>query len=366
MSLVQTKTPPQYQAMNLCMKVKHLCISGDIESVTEMISKGIIVKSVKNNSLMWGLYGACYGGHMKLINLLIEHGADNWDYGLMGACEGGHYDIMYIMVTRGASDFNMALEGASSGGHIEIINITLANNQVDINYALRGACMTNQKHVVELAIQRGATDWNGGMLTACSYGYIDLVKLMILHGATDCNEGLYSACRGGHLNIIKLMLQMGMGTMEIGHFNCGLSNACMGFNIDVGVVKFMISLGCNNWSEALKYAYLAMNFDILQLLLDSSRGKIHTHDLLGVKESDDVRLYSLYCKYNIDDGGNDNVINPQKDKKFNELLQKYPPYVVLLSKITKNKQCNLSRLPYELHRLLHECFYKFTIYCFYS
>lgn len=338
--------------MNLYMKVKYLCVKGDIVTVAEMITKGVISKLVSNDSLMWGLYGACYGGHIELINLLIEHGANNWDYGLMGACEGGRYDVIFMMTARGASNFNMALDGACASGNIDVINIILTSNRVDINYALRGACMSNKKHVVELAIQRGANDWNIGMITSCQYGHLDLVKLMISLGATEWNKGLYSACMYGYLDIIYLMIEMGAN-----NFNDGLMYACVGFS-NIDTVKLMILLGGNNWSAALEHAYKCMNFDVVKLLLDSSRGSIQSQNLQGLQDCEDVRMYSLYCKYSCD--GEGYSIDPHKDDKFNRLLSAYPPYVVLLSKITHNTQCCVSKLPYELHRLLHECFYNFT------
>ena len=38
--------------------------------------------------------GACQGGHMDIVNLMISKGANNWNFGLnYGACAGGHMDI---------------------------------------------------------------------------------------------------------------------------------------------------------------------------------------------------------------------------------------------------------------------------------
>ena len=40
----------------------------------------------------WGLKGACDGGHMDIVNLMISKGANVWDLGLRGACYGGHVE----------------------------------------------------------------------------------------------------------------------------------------------------------------------------------------------------------------------------------------------------------------------------------
>ncbi len=44
----------------------------------------------KNNKLNWncGLNGACKCGNLKLVNYIIDKGANHWNWGLRGACEG--------------------------------------------------------------------------------------------------------------------------------------------------------------------------------------------------------------------------------------------------------------------------------------
>jgi len=49
-----------------------------------------------------GLWGACEGGHIAIVNLMIANGADNWNGGLSGACRGGHVDLANLMIAKGA------------------------------------------------------------------------------------------------------------------------------------------------------------------------------------------------------------------------------------------------------------------------
>ncbi len=51
-----------------------------------------------------GLYYACEGGHMDIVELMIERGATNWNDGLHNACCGGHIDIAKLMIEKGATE----------------------------------------------------------------------------------------------------------------------------------------------------------------------------------------------------------------------------------------------------------------------
>jgi len=40
---------------------------------------------------------------MKLAELMIAKGANNWDLGLQGACYGGHTELAELMIAKGAN-----------------------------------------------------------------------------------------------------------------------------------------------------------------------------------------------------------------------------------------------------------------------
>ncbi len=49
-----------------------------------------------------GLYGACEGGHIDLVELIIEKGANLGNMGLYHACKGGNIKIVELMIDKGA------------------------------------------------------------------------------------------------------------------------------------------------------------------------------------------------------------------------------------------------------------------------
>jgi len=72
-----------------------------------------------------GLYEACKHGHIDIINILIENGANRYHVGLEAACEGGHMDIVNMMINKGANNWDRGLVAAYRGDHTNIIKLML-------------------------------------------------------------------------------------------------------------------------------------------------------------------------------------------------------------------------------------------------
>ena len=62
-----------------------------------------ILRSNRKCNWNLGLQVACNGGHMDIVQLMIEKGADNWNWGLQYACQDGHMDIVKLMIGKGAT-----------------------------------------------------------------------------------------------------------------------------------------------------------------------------------------------------------------------------------------------------------------------
>ncbi len=132
-----------------------------------------------NNGYNYALYKSCLKNSKYWINYFIKKDADvDVDYGLYGACEGGHLEIVNLMLQKGANDCNYGLCGACEGGHLDIINTM---------------------------IEKGANDWDSGLLKACKGGHLEIVNLMLKKGADKLSDGLGEACLGGHVDIVNLM-----------------------------------------------------------------------------------------------------------------------------------------------------------------
>ncbi len=104
------------------MDLFEACENGDREQVDKLIEKGATYWGWD-----YGLCGACQGGHLDLVNLMIENGARRWNLGLMGACRGGHLELTNLIIEKGADDWNYGLGGACYGGHLELVNLMIEN-----------------------------------------------------------------------------------------------------------------------------------------------------------------------------------------------------------------------------------------------
>ena len=161
--------------------LRYGCEYGMNDIVEFMIEKAVptnrIFPSLDRNN---GMSGACRSGHIDIVKLMIENGANDWNWGMYNACCGGHINIVKFMIKNGANAWNDGMSGACCGGHIDIVKFMIKN---------------------------GANAWNGGMFGACRGGHIDIVKFMIKNGANAWNWGLRNACYYKHIDLVKLMIE---------------------------------------------------------------------------------------------------------------------------------------------------------------
>ncbi len=134
----------------------------------------------------FGLFSACLGGHLNIVKLMIEKGAERKNMGLRYACKGGHLNIVKFMIEIGANDWDLGLITACRGGHLNIVNLMIEKGASDWDWGLAYACEVGNLDIINLMIKKGADDWNEGLAYACNAGNLDIVNLMIEKGATKC------------------------------------------------------------------------------------------------------------------------------------------------------------------------------------
>lgn len=271
------------KCVNLCIKngannwdagLHNACCGNSVEIVKLMIKNGanpMVENGGIHIPISECLEQACRIGNLEIINILVNlipqtglnywDGRDMWDAGLHGACRGGHLDLVELMITKGAEDFNTGMQCACTNGHIEIM---------------------------KLMILKGGTNWNGCLYGACygGYeGYVKIAKYMIGKGATVSifNECFERVCFNGDLELAKILVERGAN-----NFNEGLLNACRGGHVDL--VYLMIEYGANNFNESLNNC--KENVVISNLLISKGADVLHC-----LRQTNDFKLYCLYCKF---------------------------------------------------------------------
>jgi len=180
---------------------------------------------------------ATYNGHLEVVKLLLDNGADlavRDKYGatsLNCASANGHLEVVKLLLDKGA-DISVRdkyeatpLNCASANGHLEVVRLLLdkgADISVRDKYgatSLNCASANSHLEVVRLLLNNGADSavpdyggWTPLNVSSC-LGHVDVVKLLLDTGAdlmAPSTTGwipIQSALIRGHLEVVRLLLE---------------------------------------------------------------------------------------------------------------------------------------------------------------
>ncbi|XP_054773946.2 ankyrin repeat domain-containing protein 17-like isoform X1 [Lytechinus pictus] len=192
------------------------------------------------------LMEAASAGHVDIVKLLLEYGADAnaqssaGNTPLMYACNGGHEEIVKILLDQGANieDHNenghTPLMEAASSGHVNIAKILLEKG-AGINThsnefkesALTLACYKGHLEMVKFLLEAGADhehktdEMHTALMEASMDGHVEVARLLLDHGAqvnmpADSFESpLTLAACGGHVKLASLLIERGANIEEV-------------------------------------------------------------------------------------------------------------------------------------------------------
>ena len=187
-----------------CMSIHTAAREGNLKEVRRQLAWGANANKRNFFTRDTLLIEAADNGHVDMVKLLIENGADvnlkgeAWYGPLHAAAANGHIEVVKILLENGADvnifHQNKPLHNAAMNGHIEVAEILL-DNGADINAK--------------------GTDEAAPLHTAVSNSQLVMVKWLLSKGANVNPIGAYgctplhSAARRKNVEIGKILLEHG-------------------------------------------------------------------------------------------------------------------------------------------------------------
>lgn len=350
--------------------LKFACKSGNtkmVEYMYKLYEHEVLKKGTKYIYLGSELRAASYGGHLKIIEFLVEmlkkygkFDSDIYNTCFVEACAGGQLAIVEHMLSKHKVSLKCGLHNACEKGHVKIVKYLVSKGATNSNTAMSQAIMGGSVDIIKFLIDTSKNTghvikWNDHLCSVCDEGSLKLVKIMIENGATNYNEAMRYACGDfkasetcagddcfrsrNRSKIIELLIKKGAT-----NFNECLMVACYdseySSNINLKAAELMIKHGATNLNEALNESCPegCSNPNICKLLINSGA------DVLDCLENIlDFTLYCIYCKYV--------GIKPDMDH-YNECLKYHTPYMLLIASRASANKRGINRLPTELFRTL--------------
>lgn len=193
------------------------CVHGNFEIVKFIVPN----KTLPTQYQMLSCYSnACIRGHLEIVNFFIDRGVNDWVTGLRGACQGGSLDVLKLMVRNGAitnnNEIGFYCHNACVHGHPEVAKF-LVSLDFDafispLNQWLDYTSFCDDLDLVKIITSRPYMNWNEGLKHASGGRNVNIVKTMLDGGATDINGVLLFATNNmvqGYTDIMTLLYREG-------------------------------------------------------------------------------------------------------------------------------------------------------------
>jgi hypothetical protein len=198
-------------------------IKNEIKRLYHIINKDLILK-----------YASKYN-NKKLIDEYIKKGTDIF-YGLWGACWGGHLDLVKFYLEKVYKVGYNSIFYAYNSGNKEIIDLLEKKYKHNYIKALGGACQGGNIDLIRLCIEKRARDFSFIFNNLCYGGHIELVKifmnkvdeyyfdgknlkiLKLLENKLNLNEELYGSIHYNNYNISKYLIKKGFTCENINKY----------------------------------------------------------------------------------------------------------------------------------------------------
>lgn len=255
---------------------------------------------------------ACLRTSVLIIHLLLQYGADPWQYDgeenapLVCAVRQGDVETVKLLISWRVFDKdNLALKIAIQNGHEGLIRILVESafhidlaDDVDlplIHLAIRMRNKTIVQFLIENGMSSSIRDCSGATIfhTAIGYGTLDIFNLLISQFVLDTtlkdnndNTLLHWATARGDLTIVETLLQYGANVSAVNKdqvepiFHTICTN-------QTKLVKLLVEKGANihqtdKFGNSLVHLAAYRNLKFILLLLISNKANIFSENNFGM------------------------------------------------------------------------------------
>ncbi|PVV02890.1 hypothetical protein BB560_002644 [Smittium megazygosporum] len=264
---------------------------------TDDINSDDVVEEPLYDSLSW----ASGNGHLELVKLLLEYGADidfqNKENPLAEASKNGHLDIVKFLLDYGADSGGFGENPLKSGARVSCYD----------GSPLKSASRIGESNIERLLLEYGDDvhyENDLSLMLASQNGHLDVVKLLLENGADvhgDIDYSLPLASMRGHAKFVKLLLDYGVDvhannqdalrctskTVKLIlehksdiHADNDFALRTASKNGHLELVKPLLEHGADVYADndlALRTCFKDGNLEIVKLLLDGG-ADIHAND----------------------------------------------------------------------------------------
>lgn len=157
------------------------------------------------------LVAAAEGGHMEIVDMMVDHGASDYGLALRKAASENHLEIVKRLLSLGVDEHNCGLAAAiaANRGYVEIMEIIPIYSQEYLDELVVTAAASGRAEIVELLIERGAQELDRALRMAAIRGRLEVVDLLLRRGATDYYGALSVAVSAGQVKVAERLLAQG-------------------------------------------------------------------------------------------------------------------------------------------------------------
>ena len=290
------------------------------------------------------LLEAIYARHPKMVQMLLEYGAQPDSDLLMKAAEFGTSEIVQLLLERGA-DVNSknALHKAVIAGNTDTATLLLDHGASvnitarDSENALHKAAGSGKVEMVQILIEHGAninavscddvTAWH----KAAASGHLDIVQLLIQHGASinvKSKNGvtpLHKSVRSGNEELVKMLIKEG-ADINSADFRGAVPILIAVSEKQNNIARLLLSFGASvntadvNGNSVLHQAIMSGSKElVLQILKESlntvdSQGRSHLQLAVSLGDLDIAQLL-------VEWGANPNAIDSEGSPILHQAIE---------------------------------------------